>query len=379
MKSHRTGECTPHAGRRDVRVRRCRSFGVAGAVVLVVAGVAGCSSSKPTSSSTTSVASSGQSATSAPLAGGVAYLQAYQALNDTRLPLLSTVDNSSSKLTDLLAATRELRTAETTFDTSVRKITFPVSVRLDVNSMLTAHNALVAALDTSSQATSVAAFGKANTLLSSTGQAADTAEIKVGSDVDAFTDKPTKHLAATRLSVVIPGLAGQPLSTEITPGGGASYIPSGYQQVVPSGQLGERSTKDFHLTDTTVSTKVTLSGKSDPKGNAAAFIICRSSASGTTSGTEYLVGYDVTGTLYITSVDPAGFHVLLSGSSDAAKSDTEVGLRADCVDSYLTLYMNGTPAIQVYDDQYKSGNVGLSTGGPGAAVYRTFTASGVSK
>jgi hypothetical protein len=183
------------------------------------------------------------------------------------------------------------------------------------------------------------------------------------------------------LSVVIPGLEGQPLSTETTPGGGASYIPSGYQQVVPSGQLGERSNIDFHLTNTTVSTKVTVSGKSDAKGNAAsASIICRSSASGTTSGTEYLLGYDVTGGVGIINVGPFGSnHTLLTGASDAAKSDTEVALRADCVDSYLTLYMNGTPTIQVYDDQHKSGNVGLSTGGPGAAVYRTFTASGVSK
>ena len=66
-------------------------------------------------------------------------------------------------------------------------------------------------------------------------------------------------------------------------------------------------------------------------------------------------------------------------TTDTVKSGTSVKLRADCVGSYLTLYINGKPEIQVYDDQLASGNIGLELDGPGAAVYSTLTASGNTK
>ena len=137
-----------------------------------------------------------------------------------------------------------------------------------------------------------------------------------------------------------------------------------------------RAIKDVRLADTRIRATVVLVGKSGATGNSSAFVVCRSSATGTTSGDEYMLGYDVTGQTYIVYSDLAGYHVLVQGTSAAVASGSSVDLRADCVGSYLTLSLNGVPVLQLFDDRLASGNVGLSTGGPGAAVYSTLTVSG---
>lgn len=386
-----------HQQRFSLPVRRpagvLRSFCLA-AALMVVAALAACSSSTagPVRSAVSSSASPNSSPASStpaappvspgPLAGGIEFLRAYQTLGDTNALPLNVINNPHSNgLVQVVPAARKLAAGERTFDAAVRATTVADSARIDVNTLLTGANSLIAALDQAGLATNLASLNARMSVVSSTGQAADAQEVKVGDDLGVFTDKPTSHLAAPALPVVIADLSARPISVEGTATYGATYVPTGYQQVSGARQsVAERATTSLKLTNTTVSTRVVVAGTPDNSGNAAsALIICRSSGTGTTSGDEYQLGYNTLGGLFIAHVGPLGIQHLISSSSSLAKSGASIDLRADCIGSYLTLYLNGTPMIQVYDDKLASGNVGLASGGPGATIYSTLSASGDTK
>ncbi len=341
-------------------------------------------SSMPTAAATTDPATipatTAPMAAASPLTGGVEYLHAFQTLQAARVHGFTVMNNPTSALADLISALGILHDAESAFGTAVKAIAIDHAMAPAVTAMLGLDSVQVADLAAAQSVTSLGAFSAAMTKASADAAQTDAAIFALGGELNVFTDSPTAHLAPGDLPVAIKDLAQQPISTETIPGGfSASYVPTGYQQAVPSGQLTERAVDDVRLGDTSIAATVVLVGKNDAKGNSSAFVICRSSATGTTSGDEYMLGYDVTGQTFIAYSDFFGYHTLIQGTSMAASSGASVELRADCVGSYLTLSLNGKPVLQVFDDQLSGGNVGISTGGPGAAIYSTLTVSGTPK
>ncbi|MDQ6641505.1 MAG: hypothetical protein M3Y66_03310, partial [Actinomycetota bacterium] len=155
----------------------------------------------------------------------MAYLHAYETLESASQPMFNVINNPNSHgLSQVVPAVRKLAAAERTFDSSVRAITIADSARNDVNALLTGANSLIADLDKAGVSTSLAALNAAMPHVSTTGTAAIAQELKVGSDLGVFTDKPTSHLAPAGLPVAIPNLSARPIAVEGTATYGATYV-----------------------------------------------------------------------------------------------------------------------------------------------------------
>lgn len=319
-------------------------------------------------------------AAAGPATGGVEFLHLYQQLVAARVEPLNEVD-ASARTRDLSAAVtavRKIRDAEYAFDTAARKVTLAPAASSDFTALLTDENTLIADLDKAAAATTADQFSSAYSAVQADGQKTNGEEFAVCTDLDVATSHPTQHLAPHDLPPQSGG--SRPFGTENGNGARAGYVSGGYQLQVDNGpgSVFEDMTPAVHLTDTSVTADVTMTGRS-----TTAYVACRSDGTGTQAGRGYYLGISSDGSFWVQIVDSAGrSNVKLAGGTSSSIHSGDGArnvLRGDCVDHYLTLFVNSQPLVQVYDDTLSSGNVGVGesvNGGPGSVLYSGFSAFG---
>lgn len=348
------------------------------------------SAAPSTSASTADTSSDDQSGAAdklGPGLGGVDFLRTFQKLIDDRRQPMNDL-NAAGQTKDLqkaITANRQIRDAEYNFNIAVRKLTIDPRVVPDVNTMLAASNDLVAAIDKANESTTVAEFSSAYDEMTKTGQAAETAEYQVLSELNVMTKTPTAHMAPATMPYAVRGTDsnGRPFQEDPGPNGdGASYGSGGYQiSISKVGLALEDVTTNALLQDAKVVGDWSLTG-SDVTG----YLTCRDTGNGGSStGQEYAAGIGTTGAYYVQILDSRVNKVvnLASGQVDGftASSSANVSERLDCIGNYLTLYYNDKPVIQVYDDRLDEGRVGIGAttpSGPAKAVLTGFDAFGKS-
>jgi PBP1b-binding outer membrane lipoprotein LpoB len=316
-----------------------------------------------------------------PLAGGVDYLKAIRTLNATRDSALSRLGAAyqASKLQLAIAAVHTIRVAQYKFTVRVRALKVDKAAASNVSALLTATNQLIAELDRAANDATVASFAKDYSKFGKYGAREIAAEQLILIDLKIASDHPTEHLAPQDLPAAAIA-ATRPLNSETSQSAVTGYDSGGYRMTVvgKTGSALDNVTEPVNLADTRVTATVRLVGAA-----TNGYVACRSTGTGTDTGTEYLLGIGSDGTyrIELVNVQQRQYNMLATGTSSVIHAGSEAtnSIEGVCIGSYLTLIVNGKPIYQIYDASLSTGSVGVGAStstGPGSTVVTAFNAFG---
>lgn len=357
------------------------------AVALVMgSAIAACGKGTPTASPTVIARPSASAASSGPLLGGAAFIASFRKLNGLILPMYGDAAAAAQRGDFTLATSdvRDIRAGIYAWDAQVRKITFDPSIATQVNAVLSANIKDIAAFDTWGIATTASEYQAGFQQEATTGAAAFTADLALEQTLDVETATPTAHMTAGSLRVAVASDTGGVFASDSGANFTAAYQAGGGYVISSqaNGQAGlenANSRTPLALSQERVEADVTVTNSVEPG------LLCLTGGNGTTVSAYYAFGIDVTNQQAVVQYFPPANH--FDGWSEAnipapsVKTSGINHLRLDCVDHYLTFFVNGTAVLQTYDPSLTSGSAGVYAVGTGpaggSATFSHFTIRGI--